>query len=120
MIANRARTGRPASIRRASGLLEQNVEPERRFWSSKMVRLTRRHQVDMVVLSKGNPWRTENDLLSSATFCENTMPTVLRLGPYRFFFYAGDGEEPLHVHVERDDSEAFTGSNWTRTSAWRI
>ena len=31
------------------------------------------------------------------------MPTVLRVGPYRFFFYAGDREEPPHVHVERDD-----------------
>jgi hypothetical protein len=34
------------------------------------------------------------------------MPTVLRVGPYRFFFYAGDGGEPAHVHVERDDKEA--------------
>lgn len=34
------------------------------------------------------------------------MPTVLRSGPYRFFFYAGDEEEPPHVHVERDESEA--------------
>ena len=34
------------------------------------------------------------------------MPTVLRSGPYRFFFYAGDGSEPPHVHVERDDCEA--------------
>ena len=34
------------------------------------------------------------------------MPTVLRSGPYRVFFYAGDGGEPPHVHVERDDSEA--------------
>lgn len=34
------------------------------------------------------------------------MPTVLRYGPYRFFFYAGDGDEPTHVHVERDDCEA--------------
>jgi hypothetical protein len=34
------------------------------------------------------------------------MPTVLRSGPYRFFFYAGDREEPPHVHVERDDCEA--------------
>jgi hypothetical protein len=34
------------------------------------------------------------------------MPTVLRSGPYRFFFYSGDGDEPPHVHVERDDSEA--------------
>ena len=30
------------------------------------------------------------------------MPTVLRNGPYRFFFYAGDRDEPPHVHVERD------------------
>jgi hypothetical protein len=34
------------------------------------------------------------------------MPTVLRVGPFRFFFYAGDGNEPPHVHVERDDCEA--------------
>jgi hypothetical protein len=34
------------------------------------------------------------------------MPTVLRSGPYRFFFYAGDQDEPPHVHVERDDCEA--------------
>ncbi|MGQ0457539.1 MAG: DUF4160 domain-containing protein [Hyphomicrobium sp.] len=31
------------------------------------------------------------------------MPTVLRIGPYRFFFYSGDGHEPPHIHVERDD-----------------
>ena len=34
------------------------------------------------------------------------MPTVLRIGPYRFFFYSGDRDEPPHVHVERDDGEA--------------
>ncbi len=34
------------------------------------------------------------------------MPTVLRLGPYRFFFYAGDGAEPCHIHVERDNNTA--------------
>ncbi len=34
------------------------------------------------------------------------MPTVLREGPYRFFFYAGNGEEPAHVHVEREDNTA--------------
>jgi hypothetical protein len=33
------------------------------------------------------------------------MPTVLRVGPFRFFFYAGDGGEPPHVHVERDEGE---------------
>ena len=34
------------------------------------------------------------------------MPTVLRSGSYRFFFYSADREEPRHVHVERDDSVA--------------
>lgn len=34
------------------------------------------------------------------------MPTALRIGPYRFFFYAGDRDEPTHVHVERDDKIA--------------
>ena len=34
------------------------------------------------------------------------MPTVLSIGPYRFFFYAGDRHEPPHVHVERDDCTA--------------
>ncbi len=32
------------------------------------------------------------------------MPTVLRIGPYRFFFYAGDGNEPPHIHIERDNA----------------
>jgi hypothetical protein len=34
------------------------------------------------------------------------MPTVMRSGPYRFFFYAGDRDEPRHIHVERDDRVA--------------
>jgi hypothetical protein len=34
------------------------------------------------------------------------MPTVLRSGPYRAFFYAGDGHEAPHVHIERDRSKA--------------
>lgn len=34
------------------------------------------------------------------------MPTVLRDGSYRFFFYAGDRSEPLHIHVERDENIA--------------
>jgi hypothetical protein len=27
------------------------------------------------------------------------MPTVLRVGPYRFFFYSEEGSEPPHVHI---------------------
>ncbi len=34
------------------------------------------------------------------------MPTVLRVGPYRFFFFAGDRLEPPHIHVEREDDHA--------------
>jgi uncharacterized protein DUF4160 len=37
------------------------------------------------------------------------MPTILRTGPYRLFFYAGDREEPPHIHVEREDK---TGKFW--------
>ena len=35
-----------------------------------------------------------------------TMPTVLRVGPYRFHFYSDEGSEPLHVHVATPDGEA--------------
>ncbi len=34
------------------------------------------------------------------------MPTVLEVGPYRFFFYSGDKDEPLHIHVERERNKA--------------
>ena len=34
------------------------------------------------------------------------MPTVLRIGPYRFYFYVGDYNEPPHIHIERDNSIA--------------
>lgn len=28
------------------------------------------------------------------------MPTILRVGPFRFFFYSSDRAEAAHVHVE--------------------
>jgi hypothetical protein len=34
------------------------------------------------------------------------MPTSLRIGPYRFFFCAGDRGEPVHTHVQRENAEA--------------
>ncbi len=34
------------------------------------------------------------------------IPTLLGVGLYRFFFYAGDRGEPIHVHVEREDNIA--------------
>lgn len=43
------------------------------------------------------------------------MPTVLRSGPYRVYFYSHEPNEPPHVHVERDDLDAKFGyslSHW--------
>jgi hypothetical protein len=34
------------------------------------------------------------------------MPTIGRIGPYRFFFYSNEGLEPPHVHVQRDEATA--------------
>ncbi|MCA9451224.1 MAG: DUF4160 domain-containing protein [Nitrospira sp.] len=34
------------------------------------------------------------------------MPTTYRVDPYRFFFYAGVGDEPIHIHVEQDEKIA--------------
>jgi hypothetical protein len=34
------------------------------------------------------------------------MPTIARIGPYRFFFFSNERGEPPHVHVERDDAIA--------------
>ena len=30
------------------------------------------------------------------------MPTILRIGPYRFLFYANENREPHHIHVQRE------------------
>jgi hypothetical protein len=34
------------------------------------------------------------------------MPTVLRWGSYRAFFYSNEGHEPAHVHVRAGNKEA--------------
>ena len=34
------------------------------------------------------------------------MPTALRVGPYRFFFYADERQEPPHTHVIAAEDEA--------------
>ena len=44
------------------------------------------------------------------------MPTILRSGAHRFFFYSLENAEPPHVHVESGDATAKYGSNlWS----WR-
>ena len=42
------------------------------------------------------------------------MPTVLRNGPYRIYFYSHEADEPPHVHVDRD---AETAKFWLRPIA---
>ena len=37
------------------------------------------------------------------------MPTVLKSGPYRLYFYSHDGTEPPHMHVDR---ERFSAKFW--------
>jgi len=34
------------------------------------------------------------------------MPTVLKTGPYRLYFYSNENNEPPHVHVDRDNLSA--------------
>jgi hypothetical protein len=34
------------------------------------------------------------------------MPTVFRYGPYRFYFYSHEPNEPAHIHVDRDHFSA--------------
>ena len=32
------------------------------------------------------------------------MPTVLRIGPYRFYFFSHETNEPPHIHVDESSS----------------
>lgn len=33
------------------------------------------------------------------------MPTVLLVDGWRFFFYANEGDEPMHIHVRKAEKE---------------
>ena len=33
------------------------------------------------------------------------MPTVLRIGQYRFHFYSNEMDEPAHIHISTSDGE---------------
>jgi len=33
------------------------------------------------------------------------MPTILRIGAFRFHFYSDEGNEPPHIHVRSGDCE---------------
>jgi hypothetical protein len=34
------------------------------------------------------------------------LPTVLRIGAYKFYFYSHEPNEPPHVHIDRDNFSA--------------
>lgn len=34
------------------------------------------------------------------------MPTVMRIGPYRFYFFSHEPNELSHVHIDKDDLSA--------------
>ena len=34
------------------------------------------------------------------------MPTIHRSGPYRFYFFSHEPNEPPHVHIDRDEATA--------------
>lgn len=42
------------------------------------------------------------------------MPTILRVGPYRLYFYSHEPNEPPHVHIDRENASA---KFWTENVA---
>ena len=34
------------------------------------------------------------------------MPTVLRVGRFRFYFFSNEGQEPPHIHIKAADDQA--------------
>ncbi|MBF0588308.1 MAG: DUF4160 domain-containing protein [Magnetococcales bacterium] len=34
------------------------------------------------------------------------MPTILTINGYRFFFFSNEGQEPVHIHVEKAEGYA--------------
>jgi Domain of unknown function (DUF4160) len=39
-------------------------------------------------------------------FWEGAMPTVLRIGQFRFYFFSNEGSEPPHIHIQAGGSQA--------------
>ncbi|MGO4885985.1 MAG: DUF4160 domain-containing protein [Bryobacteraceae bacterium] len=45
------------------------------------------------------------------------MPTVLRSGPYRIYFYSHEPNAPPHVHVDRED---WSAKFWLRPAGLAV
>lgn len=46
------------------------------------------------------------------------MPTVLRVGRYRFFFFSNEGEEPAHIHIKAERDQAKFWLDPVTLAAW--
>ncbi len=48
------------------------------------------------------------------------MPTVLRIGRFRFFFFSNEGQEPSHIHVKVRGrrGEVLAGANCISSQLW--
>ncbi|MFZ1729997.1 MAG: DUF4160 domain-containing protein [Bacteroidota bacterium] len=51
-------------------------------------------------------WFRENTDRETLKKSDKNLDIAPSAGPYRFFFYSGDSNEPPHVHVEREDKIA--------------
>jgi hypothetical protein len=45
------------------------------------------------------------------------MPTILFINGWRFFFYSNEGNEPIHIHVQKAEMEA---KYWILAEAYEI
>lgn len=45
------------------------------------------------------------------------MPTILQINGWRFFFYANEGNEPMHVHAQKGDMEC---KYWLKSETFDI
>lgn len=45
------------------------------------------------------------------------MPTVLRIGRFRFYFFSNEREEPAHIHIKAGEDEAKFWLNPTELAA---
>jgi hypothetical protein len=43
------------------------------------------------------------------------MPVVLRISGFKFYFYANEGSEPPHIHVDKGDA---TAKLWLTSREW--
>jgi hypothetical protein len=56
---------------------------------------------------QGHPQRTRTSVVraNGRDRRADSMPTVLRIGRYRFHFYSDERREPPHIHVATPDGE---------------